>query len=110
MTKAISTINPVAPFDFELTAGYHTYFQGRYGSDSLTGCVYRLLLDLDGNLVLASVRSMGTVEAPELSVELEGDGLSPGEVASATAQVEWLLGTRHRRSRSRRIRSRAGVR
>ncbi len=93
MEKRITTINPVAPFDFDLTAGYHTYFQGRYGSDSLTGGVYRRLLDLDGNLVLASVRSTGSVEAPELAVELQGDRVSPAEAASATAQVAWLLGT-----------------
>ncbi len=93
LEKGITTIKPVAPFDFDLTAGYHTYFQGRYGSDSLTGGVYRRLLDLDGNLVLASVRSIGSVEVPELAVELQGDRLSPSEVASATAQVAWLLGT-----------------
>ena len=35
-TESLATsINPVAPFDFELTAGYHTYFQSRYGSDNM---------------------------------------------------------------------------
>ena len=28
-------IQSVAPFDFELTAGYHTYFQSRYGTDTM---------------------------------------------------------------------------
>ena len=93
LESSITTINPVAPFDFDLTAGYHTYFQGRYGSDSLTGGVYRRLLDLDGDLVLASVRSIGTVEAPELAVELQGDRLSASDISTATAQVAWLLGT-----------------
>ena len=93
LEERITTIKPVAPFDFDLTAGYHTYFQGRYGSDSLAGGVYRRLLDLDGNLVLASVRSIGSVEAPELAVKLQGDRLSPLDIASATGQVAWLLGT-----------------
>ena len=90
--KTTVTIRPVAPFDFELTAGYHTYFRGSYGTDSLSGGVYRRLLDLDGKLVLASVRSVGSVEAPELAVELKAGGLTSGEAESATAQVAWLLG------------------
>ena len=93
MEKAVITIKPVAPFDFDLTAGYHTYFQGRYGSDSLTDGVYRRLLDLEGNLVLASVRSVGSVEAPELVVELQSENLSSGDVELAAGQVAWLLGT-----------------
>ena len=93
MKKAVTNIFPVAPFDFELTAGYHTYFQGRYGSDSLTDGVYRRLLDLDGNLVLASVRSLGSVEAPELAVELQSQRLNSQDIEKATEQVAWLLGT-----------------
>ncbi|PKB67088.1 MAG: hypothetical protein BZY81_05360 [SAR202 cluster bacterium Io17-Chloro-G4] len=93
MDKASTSIKPVAPFDFELTAGYHTYFQGRYGSDSLTDGVYRRLLDLDGKLVLASVRSVGSVETPELAVELQAEDLSPGDIGLATQRVAWLLGT-----------------
>ena len=93
MDKAVTNIEPVAPFDFDLTAGYHTYFQGRYGSDSLIDGVYRRLLDLDGKLVLASVRSVGSVQAPELVVELQSDRLSSGDVELAAERVAWLLGT-----------------
>jgi DNA-3-methyladenine glycosylase II len=93
MDRTIIKIKPTAPFDFELTAGYHTYFQGRYGTDSLVGGVYRRLLDLGGKLVLASVRPEGSVSEPELAVELQGDGLTPAEVVEAQRQVAWLLGT-----------------
>lgn len=93
MDKAVTTIKPVAPFDFDLTAGYHTYFQGRYGSDSLIDGVYRRLLDLDGNLVLASVRSVGSVEAPELVVELQSERLNSSDTKLAAERVAWLLGT-----------------
>ena len=92
METAHASINPKAPFDFELTAGYHTYFQGRYGTDSLEQGVYRRLLDLDGDLVLASVRSVGSVDSPELSVQLEGSALPPDTVDSAVSQIGWLLG------------------
>ena len=93
MDKSTTVITPVAPFDFALTAGYHTYFQGRYGTDSLEGGVYRRLLDLGDKLVLASVRSVGSVDAPRLAVELQAESLGPSEAAAVTEQVAWLLGT-----------------
>ncbi len=85
-------LQPAAPFDFELTAGYHTYFQARSGADNLDGGIYRRLLDLDGRLVLAEVRSVGDVDSPALTVELSGDGLTDGGGQLATGQVSWLLG------------------
>jgi len=92
MDRLIASIKPVPPFNFELTAGYHTYFQSRYGTDTMKDSVYRRLLDLDDKLVLASVRSIGTLEAPELALELQGPELSPDDVESATDRVSWLLG------------------
>ena len=92
MNKIATTIYPTAPFDFELTAGYHTYFQGRYGIDSLMEGVYRRLLDLGGKLVLASVRSTGSIEMPELVMELQGEGLTDGDAVIGADQVAWLLG------------------
>ena len=93
MDRVNTTIQPVPPFNFELTAGYHTYFQSRYGTDTMEDGVYRRLLDLGEKLVLASVQSSGTVDAPELAVELQGQDLSPGDVDLAKSRVSWLLGT-----------------
>ena len=92
MDRLTVSIKPVPPFNFELTAGYHTYFQSRYGTDTMEDGVYRRLLDLDDKLVLASVRSIGTLEAPELALELQGPELNPDDVESATDRVSWLLG------------------
>lgn len=92
MDRISRNIIPVAPFDFELTAGYLTYFQGRYATDSLVDGVYRRLLDLDGQLVLASVSSPGSLGKPELSVELQGEGLTSDNVEMATDKVAWILG------------------
>ena len=92
MDRISRNITPVAPFDFELTAGYLTYFQGRYATDSLVDGVYRRLLDLDGQLVLASVSSLGSLVNPELSVELQGEGLTSDNVEVATDKVAWILG------------------
>ena len=85
-------LHPVAPFDFELTAGYHTYFQARSGADSMGGGAYQRLLDLDGRLALATVCSMGSIDAPEMAVELRGDGLEESHQQLAAEQIGWMLG------------------
>ena len=85
-------LQPAPPFDFELTAGYHAYFQARSGADNVEGGVYRRLLDLDGRLVLVSVRSTGSVDSPELMLGLHGEGLSDADGELAAAQVRWMLG------------------
>jgi DNA-3-methyladenine glycosylase II len=59
----------------------------------LSGGEYRRLLDVRGKLVLASVHSVGSIEAPELAVELQGDGLTADDAVSSERQVAWLLGT-----------------
>ena len=86
-------LHPTPPFDFELTASYHTYFQARSGADVLEGGIYRRLLDLDGRLALAVVRSAGTVEDPQLSIELQGEELSTADADLAADQIGWMLGT-----------------
>lgn len=86
-------LRPTPPFDFELTAGYHAYFQSRSGADNVEGGIYRRLLDLDGRLVLVTVRSTGSVDSPELMLELRGDGLTDADGELAAAQVRWMLGT-----------------
>ena len=93
MDRLTTSLQPAPPFDLELTAGYHTYFRGRYGADSWVGDQYRRLLDLGSKLALASVRSVGTVEKPELEVELWGENLTSGDAVAGKAQVAWLLGT-----------------
>ncbi len=85
-------LQPTPPFDFELTAGYHTYFQGRSGADNLEGGVYRRALDMDGRLVLAAVRSTGSIDSPDLSLELRADALTGADGERAAAQVRWMLG------------------
>ncbi len=92
MQSITLALSPTPPFDFDLTAAYHTYFQGRSGADNLDGGTYRRLLDLDGRLALAVVRSTGAVDAPQLFLELHGDSLSDADVQLAASQVEWMLG------------------
>ena len=86
-------LQPTPPFDFQLTAGYHTYFQARSGADNMEGGIYRRLLDLGERLALVSVRSAGSVDLPELSLELKGENLTDAHGEQAAAQVRWMLGT-----------------
>ena len=92
MDRLTLNIHPLPPFDFELTAGYHTYFQARYGTDAWEDGTYRRLLDLDGKLALASVRSNGSLDAPELELVLRGDDVTLQDGARASRQLTWLLG------------------
>ena len=85
-------LHPTPPFDFELTAKQHTYFQGNGGADDFDGCVHRRLLDLGSRLALATVSSSGAVDCPELSLELRGDLLAEGDGKLAAGQIRWLLG------------------
>ena len=92
MDAITTTAKPVAPFNFDLTAGYHTYFRGRYGTDSLVDGIYRRLLDLGDKLALVSVRSTGSISEPELAIEVQGGDLTPQDVNAASRQVMWVLG------------------
>ncbi len=65
------TLNPAAPFDFDLTCQIFA------GSDpqirSYQNCVFRTLLRLGTELVLAEVTSSGTVEKPKLEVAVHSN-------------------------------------
>ena len=92
MDTITTTARPIAPFDFDLTAGYHTYFRGRYGTDSLDGGVYRRLLDLGEKVALVSAQSTGSIANPELTIEVQGENLSSQDVDDASKQIMWVLG------------------
>jgi len=93
MDSIISTIFPEPPYDFDLTVGYHTYYRSRYGTDCYVYGEYRRLLNIGNKLILASVRSIGTVEYPKLEMTLEGTALTSTDVGQAKSQIEWILGT-----------------
>ena len=89
----VTTVHPVPPYDFELTAGQPNYSREQQfkTEEYVDGCYIRLL-DLGDNVALAHVRSVGTVDQPELSVELIGEELADADVAHAAQQITWLLG------------------
>ena len=54
--------------------------------------VYRRIVVLDGFPRLLTVRSVGDIEQPALSVELDQQAATPAEVAGLEPQIRWLLG------------------
>jgi len=82
------TLRPIQPYNFNLTAGYHTYFQGVYAADRFENGVYRRLLRASDQPFLASVRSNGD----ELEVEIQGETVTSHVAAEVAGKVGWLLG------------------
>ncbi len=94
MENTIQTeIAPVAPYDFELTAGQPSYSREQeFKTESYDDGTYTRLLDLGDSTVLASVRSVGAVDQPKLAAMFTGDGLDSDGAERATVQLRWLLG------------------
>ncbi len=92
MEKTITTLAPVPPYDFDLTAAYATYFRGHYGTEWFHDGVFRRLLDVGDRLCLIEVRSLGTVDSPSLEMELKSAALNDAVVSEARSQTALLLG------------------
>ena len=92
-TTLVTSVRPVPPYDFELTAGQPNYSREQQfkTEEYVDGCYIRLL-DLGDKVTLAKVRSVGAVDAPELTVELTGDDLTDSDADRAAQQITWLLG------------------
>ena len=93
LQRATFTIEPLPPFDFAMTADYATYFRGRNLWEFYEKGVYRRVVDLPGQLGVAAVRSLGTVDAPLLEVEVAAPSLDDDAVAESRRQVEWVFQT-----------------
>ncbi len=89
----VTAVRPIPPYDFELTSGQPNYSREQQfkTEEYVDGCYIRLL-DLGETVALANVRSVGTVDEPELSLELTGEDLTDADVAQAAEQITWLLG------------------
>ncbi|MBW2306101.1 MAG: DNA-3-methyladenine glycosylase 2 [Deltaproteobacteria bacterium] len=92
MERAVTTLRPIPPYDFDLTAAYATYFRGHYGAESFRDNVFRRLLDFGDRLCLVSVRSTGTIDSPLLELEVQGAALDETVVSEARRLVARILG------------------
>ena len=88
MESQTVALRPRQPFDFDLTASYHTYFRGVYAADHFESGAYRRLLHVEGQPFLASARSNGE----ELEVEVRSKTVTSHSAIKVANKVSWLLG------------------
>lgn len=92
-TTLVKVIKPIAPYDFELTAGQPNYSRDQeFKTEDYVDGSYIRLLDLGAKVALASVNSRGTSEDPALAVVLTGEDLTEEDAQRGSAQISWLLG------------------
>ena len=92
-TTLTRIITPVAPYDFELTAGQPNYSRDQeFKTEDYVDGAYLRLLDLGDKAALAQVESIGSVDDPALTVSLTGDDLTDHDAERASRQISWLLG------------------
>ena len=92
-TPMLFAITPTAPYDFDLTVGSMTYFQTRHAADMFEDGVLRRVLSLSGKPALVSVRSVGSVDAPKLAVEVIGEDLTSADTEEVLRLVRRMLAT-----------------
>lgn len=92
-TTLTRIITPVAPYDFELTAGQPSYSRDQeFKTEDYIDGAYLRLLDLGDKAALAQVESTGSVDDPALTVSLTSDDLTDDDAERASRQISWLLG------------------
>jgi len=92
MKRTVLNLEPIPPYDFNLTAAYATYFHQTYAAEIYQDGVFHRLLDVGNNLCLTRVRSLGTVDSPSLEVEIIGSNLDNTVTTKAQQQIAWILG------------------
>lgn len=92
MKRTVLNLEPIPPYNFNLTAAYATYFHQTYAAEMYQDGVFHRLLDVGNNLYLARVRSLGTVDSPSLEVEIIGANLDNTNITKAQQQIAWILG------------------
>jgi DNA-3-methyladenine glycosylase II len=87
-----TTLTSVAPYDFNLTASYATYFQKRHAADSYIDGVFSRLLEIGDGCCLIEISSLGGIESPELTLVVKGMDLDDRIISEAKRQATRLLG------------------
>ena len=87
-------LTPTPPFDLHATANHQTYYQREFGADMYRDGVYYRALEVEGSLLLAVVRSTGTVEAPALALEVLGEGVRSRVVGLVAEEMTRMLALR----------------
>ena len=83
-------IDAVAPFSLDLSA--QIFIEGDRKVRSYKGGCFSQVVNVDGKLVLAKLCSSGTVDRPELTLELHAnDNLSANEAKKAEQVISYIF-------------------
>ena len=111
MGKQNAILYPAEPFDFRLTAENQPYFRRDANAEIDSGGIYQRLLDLENKLILVTAHpenypeshpekypesrpeepSESRTSAPILTLEIQGEELTPALVDMAKEQTGRLL-------------------
>jgi DNA-3-methyladenine glycosylase II len=84
------TLQPIAPFNFDLTA--QIFSNGDPQIRSYTNNIFHQVLGINGNLILVKVASNGTVEQPNLTVELQSNSpITPRDKQTAAQTIQFIF-------------------
>ena len=92
LNSITGTLTPRAPFDFAKTLGFLHGFGPTGGEQALASDFVTKALTLQGRAVAFEVRSVGTLEQPELTYTLFSEQpLSEAEYAAVTDRIRFFL-------------------
>ena len=86
-------IEPTPPFDFHLTAGYHSSSRSYFGNQEFQDGIYHPIIETDENVFQASVKSVGSTDKPKLVGTIECAQEDPVAAEIVARKVAWSLGT-----------------
>ena len=86
------TLTPTPPYNFRLTMEHLASFGTGARVNIFENGQYSRLLNVEGNLILAQVRSVGTVENPRLEATIHGNELTDQTLNSVQNTMTWILG------------------
>src|SRR5665647_2248585 len=84
------TLQPLAPFNFDLTA--QIFSSGDLQIRSYANGEFRQVLEINGNLVLFKLTSNGTIQQPKIAVELKSNkSLTPKDRKTAANIIHYIF-------------------
>ena len=86
------TLTPTPPYDFRLTMEHMASFGTGARANVFDDDRYTRLLNMEGTLILAQVRSVGTVENPCLEATIHGNDITDQTLREVQNTMTWILG------------------
>ena len=85
-------LSPTPPYDFRLTMEHHASFGTGARVNVFEDGRYSRMLEVEGELILTQVESVGTVEEPRLDVTVHGEEITDETLEYVRGALTWVLG------------------